>query len=75
MVFFLCEVRDMTANWIFNGGRLEARDDAGNLLRWWIATEALGRPFAELLGHSPELSRLLLWPLLERPEQPAASPA
>lgn len=34
----------MTAIWTFESGRLEARNEAGELLRWWLADEAMGRP-------------------------------
>lgn len=54
----------MTAIWIFEKGRLEARNKAGELLRWWLADEAIGRPFAGLLNQEHRLSCLLLWPLL-----------
>lgn len=63
----------MTVYWIFNGGRLEARDDAGKLLRGWTADEQFGRQFAELLGHNQALSRLLLWPLLDSQSDPQLS--
>ena len=39
----------MTAIWMFEGGRLEARNEAGELLRWWLADEAMGWPLAGLL--------------------------
>ncbi len=48
--------------WTFEGGRLEARDEAGELLRWWLADEAMGRPLAGLLNQAHSLSRQLLWP-------------
>lgn len=32
----------------FEGGRREARYEAGELLRWWLADEAMGRPLAGL---------------------------
>ena len=51
----------MTAIWMFEGGRLEARNEAGELLRWWLADEAMGRPLAGLLNQAHSLSRLLLW--------------
>jgi hypothetical protein len=35
---------------MFKGGRLEARNEAGELLRWWLADEAMGRPLAGLLN-------------------------
>lgn len=54
----------MTAIWMFEGGRLEAHDEAGELLRWWLADEAMGEPLAALLNQVQSLSRLLLWPLL-----------
>lgn len=58
----------MTAIWMFEGGRLEARNEAGELLRWWLADEAMGRPLAALLNQAHSLSRLLLWPLLNTRE-------
>ena len=58
----------MTAIWMFEGGRLEARNEAGELLRWWLADEAMGRPLAGLLNRAHSLSRLLLWPLLNARE-------
>jgi hypothetical protein len=58
----------MTAIWMFEGGRLEARDEAGELLRWWLADEAMGRALAGLLNQAHSLSRLLLWPLLDARE-------
>jgi hypothetical protein len=59
----------MTAMWTFEGRRLEARDEAGELLRWWLADEATGRPLAGLLNQAHSLSRLLLWPLLNTREE------
>jgi len=58
----------MTAIWMFEGGRLEARDQAGELLRWWLADEAMGRALAGLLNQAHSLSWLLLWPLLDARE-------
>ena len=58
----------MTAIWMFEGGRLEARNEGGELLRWWLADEAMGRPLAGLLNQAHSLSRLLLWPLLNARE-------
>lgn len=58
----------MTAIWTFEGGRLEAHDEAGELLRWWLTDEAMGRPLAGLLNQTNSLSRLLLWPLLDARE-------
>jgi hypothetical protein len=58
----------MTAIWMFEGGRLEARNEAGELLRWWLADEAMGWPLAGLLNRAHSLSRLLLWPLLDAGE-------
>ncbi|RZS80776.1 hypothetical protein [Pigmentiphaga kullae] len=58
----------MTAIWMFEGGRLEARDETGELLRWWLADEAMGRPLAALLNDTHSLSRLFLWPLLDAKE-------
>ncbi|MGY8573898.1 hypothetical protein [Paracidovorax citrulli] len=58
----------MTAIWMFESGRLEARNEAGELLRWWLADEAMGRPLAALLNQAHSLSRLFLWPLLDAKE-------
>ena len=58
----------MTAIWMFKGGRLEARNEAGELLRWWLADEAMGRPLAGLLNQAHSLSRLLLRPFLNTRE-------
>lgn len=58
----------MTAIWTFESGRLEARNEAGEVLRWWLADEAMGRPLAGLLNQAHSLSRLLLWPLLNARE-------
>lgn len=58
----------MTAIWVFDGGRLEARDEAGELLRCWLADEAMGGPLAAFLNQAHSLSRLLLWPLLDARE-------
>lgn len=53
---------DMNALWTFEGGRLVARNLAGAVLWAWLADEAMGRPLADLLNHSQDLSRLLLPP-------------
>ncbi|MCW3202180.1 hypothetical protein NWE50_19635 [Morganella morganii] len=58
----------MTAIWMFESGRLEAHNEAGELLRWWLADETMGRPLAALLNQAHSLSRLLLWPLLDAKE-------
>lgn len=58
----------MTAIWMFEDGRLEARDEAGELLRSWLADEAMGRPLAGLLNQAHSMSQLLLWPLLDAKE-------
>ncbi len=58
----------MTATWKFEGGRLEARNEAGELLRWWFVDEAMSEPLAALLNQAHSLSRLLLWPLLDAKE-------
>lgn len=58
----------MTAIWMFESGRLEARNEAGELLRWWLADEAMGGPLAALLNQAHSLSWLLLWPLLDAKE-------
>lgn len=50
----------MNALWTFEGGRLVARNLAGAVLWAWLADEAMGRPLADLLNHSQDLSRLLL---------------
>lgn len=52
----------MNALWNFEGGHLVARNQAGAVLRTWLADEAMGRPLADLLNHSQSLSRLLLPP-------------
>lgn len=58
----------MTAIWTYDGGRLIARNEAGELLRWWFADEATGRAFVCILSQVPSLGRLFLWPLLEEEE-------
>lgn len=55
----------MTAIWTFESGRLIARNEAGELLRWWFADEATGWAFVCILSQVHSLGRLLLWPLLE----------
>lgn len=59
----------MTVRWKFEAGRLEACGPSGDPLRAWMATGAMGLPLAALLNQSPDLSRLLLWPLLEPKER------
>lgn len=53
---------NMNALWTFEGGRLVARNQTGAVLWAWVADEAMGRPLADLLNHSQDLSRLLLPP-------------
>lgn len=58
----------MTAIWTFEDGRLEAHNEAGELLRWWVADEAIGKLLTALLNQRHSLSCLLLWPLLNSKE-------
>lgn len=50
----------MKALWIFEGGRLVARDLTGAELAAWLVDEAMGRPLAALLNHAVDLSCMLL---------------
>lgn len=58
----------MTAIWTFEAGRLQARNEGGKLLRWWVADESTGQSLAGLLNQTHSLSQLLLWPLLDAKE-------
>lgn len=56
----------MAAHWTYEGGRLIAWNETGAELRTWTTeTDAMGQGMALLLNQACDLSRLLLWPLLE----------
>lgn len=50
----------MTAQWVFTGGRLQARNEAGAVLVEWLADEGMGPPLADLFNQAPAIGRLLL---------------
>lgn len=50
----------MTAQWVFTGGRLQARNEAGAVLVEWVADDEMGPPLADLFNQAPALGRLLL---------------
>lgn len=55
--------------WIFEDGHLKARNQTGELMRWWSAEAAIGLFLADLLNRDINLTRLILWPLLEDSNQ------
>jgi hypothetical protein len=54
----------MNATWQFDNGQLVARDESNSVIWYWLADDAIGKPFAYLLNHTPALSRILLAPFI-----------
>lgn len=55
----------MNAVWQFDNGHLVARDESNSVICYWLADHTIGKPLADLLNHTPPLSRILLSPLIK----------